>query len=208
MRFPTNADRFRAGSILLAINHPAVAESLVRTRMAGAQQTTGLRAPYPTWPFAVEAFQNIQGLSPRQILKFCYAHRKRCLTRGEVTELHRLSVEATEAPASEGHGPAFSRLDALLDEYRRLPDPAQLLEEKADDECLGPLLETAARAAVLETELPATVDGVVDVDFQGKQKNQPLHARFTSFTTKTAIAKTTSACAACSATMHSRFKRG
>ncbi len=176
--------------------------------MAAAQQTTGVHSPYPTWPFAVEAFQNIQGLSPREILKFCFAHRKRCLTRGEVTELRRLAIDATEAPISDGTTQAFHRLDALLVEYRRLPDLAQLLEEKVDDDCLGPLLETAARAAVLETPLPATVDGVVDVDFHNRQNTQPLHARLRLIHHEDGDREDHFCLRACSANITSRFKRG
>jgi hypothetical protein len=62
-------------------------ESLVRGRLAIAYVSHGFEPPYPTWPFAKEAFETLEEDTPRRVLQLCDEHRRRCIQNGAVTEL-------------------------------------------------------------------------------------------------------------------------
>jgi len=170
-----NVDRFEEPRALGTIHDAVLAEGVVRLRLEHAYQRVGFVPPYPTWPVAPEAFHNVQGMSPREILKVCESHRRRCLDRGVVEELPVLSIGAV---ASGSLDPAvFQKLDEQFHRHRAEADLVALLDEKADDERLAPLLQAACRCLVHENPPPPDVDAVVDVDFQGGKTTRPLHAR-------------------------------
>ncbi|MBI1309963.1 DUF87 domain-containing protein [bacterium] len=171
----TNKDRFEPPRILGAVSRGRVARDVVLSRLEPVFELTGFEPPVPTWPFAVEAFDSINSdLSPRQLLKLCYDHQLDCLRRGAVSLLSSFHADAQpEAPQPEAES---HRLDEVFEKLRADAPLDQLLEEKRDDELLGPLLEAACRCVLRETRLPAGVDGAVDVDF-GPAGKKTLHAR-------------------------------
>ncbi|NLY00346.1 MAG: ATP-binding protein [Rhodopirellula sp.] len=172
----TNLDRYEPARYLQGINRREQAEAVFLSRLTPAYRKADFRPPYPTWPFAPAAFEGVQGVSPRQLLKFGYQHVRHCLDRGEVTEVHQFSPRET-AVGVKKPTPRFPSLDARFDQYRSQAAVSQLLDEKADDARLAPLLQTACRCLVRESRLPLNIEAVVDVDFHGGKTTRPLHAR-------------------------------
>ena len=172
-----NIDRFEPPRVLRSIPDGDVAASVVRGRLEPAYRKVGFKPPYPTWPFARQAFDRLQGVSPRQILKLCYEHWRRCLAHGEVVELTEFGDAGEPMPAAEFPPGRFAEIDRCYATYQQEADPANLLEERADDERLAPLLQAACACLVKESPLPEQVDALVDVDFHGGKTTRALHAR-------------------------------
>jgi GTPase SAR1 family protein len=172
----TTLDRYESPRPLKAINHREIAERILLSRLCPAYQRIGFQPKYPTWPFAPEVFADMQGLSPRQLLKFGYEHVRRCVGKDRAEEMRgiRPSDGQGEPPASPGR---YDALDARFQQYRREAAPAELLDEKMDDDRMAPLLQTACRCLIRELNLPHDVEGVVDTEFHGGQTTRPLHAR-------------------------------
>jgi hypothetical protein len=170
-----NLDRYESPRQLHAIQGRPLAEAVLRSRLDPAYRRVGFRPPYPTWPFAPESL-DLQGVSPRQVLKFAYEHVNSCLAQGRVTELRKLDARP-EAVASVVPCDRFTAIDEKFKAYQQRADLASLLAEKMDDEGLAPLLQTACRCLILENHLPEHVSAVVDVDFHGGRTTRPLHAR-------------------------------
>jgi hypothetical protein len=81
-------DRFSESFSLNTVPSAEMAQKIIAQRMAPAFQAQDFTPPYATWPFAPEAFENIQSLyTPREILQMCQEHRLRCLQEDEITEL-------------------------------------------------------------------------------------------------------------------------
>jgi len=171
----TNRDRFEPPRLLGAVEQGRVARDVILSRLEPVFELTGFEPPVNSWPFAVEAFDSIGAdLSPRQLLKLCYEHQLDCLRSGAVSLLSSFGAETQSQPsqpAAESH-----RLDEVFDRLRADAPLDELLDEKSDDDQLGPLLEAACRCLLRETRLPPGVDGVVDLDF-GPAGRKTLHAR-------------------------------
>ncbi len=171
----TNRDRFEPPRLLGAVEQGRVARDVILSRLEPVFELTGFEPPVPTWPFAAEAFDSIGAdLSPRQLLKLCYEHQLDCLRSGAVSLLSSFGAEPQpqpSQPAAESH-----RLDEVFDRLRAAAPLDELLDEKSDDDQLGPLLEAACRCLLRESRLPPGVDGVVDLDF-GPAGRKTLHAR-------------------------------
>ncbi len=88
-------ERFDSPLMLGSLPDDAVARSVIGRRLEEAFQKTGFVPPWPTWPFRPELFESLQGLSPREILRLCAEHRRRCLMRGEVAELSSFAAADT-----------------------------------------------------------------------------------------------------------------
>ena len=143
--------------------------------MAPAYQRLGFRPPYPTWPFDPGSL-DLQGISPRQLLKFAYEHVRSCLERGKATEYRGPAAGREPAPVIVPSD-RFVGIDEKFIAYRQQADPASMLAEQMDDERLAPLLQAACRCLVLENRLPPHLSTVVDVDFHGGKTTRPLHVR-------------------------------
>ena len=76
-----------------------------------------------------------------------------------------------------GRDGRLNELDQEFDKHVANADVAHLLEEKLEDERLGPLLQTALECLLHERALPPGVDSFVDASFTGGEKTRPLHAR-------------------------------
>ncbi|MEW5723127.1 MAG: ATPase, partial [Thermodesulfobacteriota bacterium] len=171
----SSTDRFEPTRTLSPVSRRETAENLVVSRLAPAYKKEGFAPPYPSWPVTPEVLEKAKGLTPRDILKICDRHRQECRNRGEVFEL----TEA-EGPSREGPPPpdkALARLDRAFEDFRRAAPINGLLDETRDDDLLGPVLQAAGRALVLENPLPEDVDPAVDTDFPGGKSYRPLHVR-------------------------------
>ena len=170
-----NLDRYESPRQLHAIQGRPLAEAVLRSRLDPAYRRVGFRPPYPTWPFAPESL-DLQGVSPRQVLKFAYEHVNSCLAQGRVTESRKLDARP-EAVRCVVPGDGFATMDEKFNTYRQQTNPTELLAEPMEEEQLAPLLQTACRCLILENHLPEHVSAVVDVDFHGGKTTRPLHAR-------------------------------
>ncbi len=171
----TNRDRFEPPRLLGAVEQGQVARDVVLSRLEPVFELTGFAPPVKTWPFAAAAFDSIApDLSPRQLLKLCYDHQLDCLRGGVVSLLSSFGAKA-QSQSSQSEAESH-RLDEVFDRLRAEAPLEELLDEKHDDDQLGPLLEAACRCLLRETSLPSGVDGVVDVDF-GPAGRKTLHAR-------------------------------
>ncbi|MBI1309964.1 hypothetical protein GC176_01555 [bacterium] len=103
-------ERFESPLMLGSLPDDAVARSVVVQRLGDAFDRTGFSPPWPTWPFRPELFDNLLGLSPREILRLCAEHRRRCLIRGQVVELSSFAVDedAHQHGSSPGEGASES----------------------------------------------------------------------------------------------------
>ena len=103
-------DRFEFPQQLDSIKIGTIAEAVVRNRLAQAFAKTGFSAPYPTWPFRLQAFEKIANITPREVLKKCQFHRQHCLDKGVVDELDSYA-RIIEPPAPTPLLPPFGLLD-------------------------------------------------------------------------------------------------
>jgi DNA helicase HerA-like ATPase len=150
-------------------------EALVRGRLTIAYAKHGFEAPYPTWPFAREAFLGLQEDTPRRILQLCDGHRRQCILNGTVSELKsfRPGLEPVSPPTSN-----LEDLDRQFEQYRAKADIASLLDEHNEDDSLAQLYQGAMECLKRRRgPLPAGTDGIVEREFGGGKTNRPLHAR-------------------------------
>ncbi|APW61678.1 ATP-binding protein [Paludisphaera borealis] len=175
----TFLDRFEEVKTLKAPGDADVARAIVADRLGAAYKATNFAPPYPVYPFRPEAFDALALDSPREILKKCDAHRRRCLEDQRVVELASFATVAprAEAPAVAPRSTGTDRLDQEFDALRAAAKPSWILEEKFDDERLAPLLRTGLKCLIHEVDLPADVHAIVDVEATGAATTIPLHAR-------------------------------
>ncbi len=167
--------RFHDEAILLRpIAHAEIAADMVAKRLAPAYAQIGFRPPYQTWPFRLEMFQGGVGLFPRELLKLCDNHRRKCLRDRAVSELAAFPGDRSSDTPPPPSGD-FGALDRRFAELQSSADPQPPMREKGE-ELLGPLLQSAMRCYVLQNH--SRYGGhelVVDNDFKGDRP--PLHTR-------------------------------
>jgi hypothetical protein len=171
----TVTDRYELPRTLDIVNRSELAEALVQQRLEAAYSNSSFVPRYSTWPFAPTAFQSALGLSPREILKYCEQHRRRCLERRQVFELTSFSptdeVDPPQAPPGN-----YEDLDQDLDRLSRAASTE--IDDPDDEELLRQLLVTACRVLMAERGTPTLSTAVVlDEQFQLQGGNPPLHAR-------------------------------
>ena len=150
-------------------------EALVRGRLAIAYLKHGFNPPYPTWPYAREAFKSLEEDTPRRILQLCDEHRRRCIQNGAVTEL--TSFRPAAGPI-ETKIVNLEDLDRQFAELRAKADIAALLDERKEDDALAQLYQAAMEGLKRQKEpLPTGIAAVVEKEFGGGKTNRPLHAR-------------------------------
>ncbi|WP_438014771.1 hypothetical protein WMF18_28270 [Sorangium sp. So ce315] len=178
--------RYEDPRILVHLSDVAMAEDLVSARLDDGYKRSGFTPPYPRWPFAPSAFASIAdgGKSPRDLLRRCEQHRRKCLDDERVSEL--TSFVAEEAPPrSTKIAPAPSEatlrehawLDAELERLRASVKSLKgVIEPEGEDE-MGDLLRAGCELVVAEQTPDPDVEIVIDAQ-SGEQRNYPaLHAR-------------------------------
>ena len=116
--------RFHDEAIFLRpIAQAETALDMVAKRLAPAYAQLGFRPSYPTWPFRPEVFRSVVGLFPRELLKLCDNHRRKCLRDRAVSEL--ASFEGNK-PNDAGPPPPPGNLDAVDRRFAELKLAADL----------------------------------------------------------------------------------
>ncbi len=166
-------DRFEEARSLPTLSSATIAESILAPRVIAAFEKMGTKEPYSTWPIRPAALEGLSGLSPRELLKLCEAHRRACLKSRKVAELATFHT----APADDTrHVVVDSSLDTRFAQLRATADVAAILKQDTEDLNFAPLLISAARCLLRELALPHHLDAVVD-EFPGGKTTKPLHAR-------------------------------
>ncbi len=95
-------DRFSESFTLNTVPCGTMARNMIARRMAPAFAMHGFTPPHATWPFASEAFDNIEEMfTPREILQRCQEHRLHCLQEETLIELTSfLDTSSTEEGTS------------------------------------------------------------------------------------------------------------
>lgn len=145
-------------------------KQLIELRLLPAYRSSGFKPKYPTYPFRPGFFVSVMGLSPREVLKLCDAHRWNCLRVGKVSQLD--DPPGLVRSGDDGIEGAKQRFQELV----RAANVERLLEAE-DEEALDKLLETACKALEFENPVPSDIDVIIDLDFEGAAKYVPLHAR-------------------------------
>ncbi|WP_397569177.1 ATP-binding protein [Schlesneria sp. T3-172] len=166
-------DRFEDARLLPSLNNAEVAASLLFPRTTAGCRSMGFNPPYPTWPVSPRALRNISGVSPRELLKTCERHKRRCLASETVTELLSLTDEGEAVSLPVGVHP---ELDQLFTRFYETAPVQTILEESTADERMAPMLISACRCLLKEIDWPRGLDAVVD-EFPGGKNTKSLHAR-------------------------------
>ena len=150
---------------------PEALAALVADRLAPAFARHGVEPPYPTWPFARDAIDALDGSWPRQVLMRCETYRQRFASAGTVVECTSLTEEKT------GAGEAGRDLSRIFEEYRSRVSLQDIQAGLDDGELVGACLRDAMELYTFQSELPESVD--VSVALPGKGAKPALHARLT-----------------------------
>ncbi|MDM4784637.1 hypothetical protein [Micromonospora sp. b486] len=106
----TVQDRFREAAPLKEIPSVEWGRELVEKRFAVLFEGLGFTPPHPTWPVHPDAFQEVVGFTPRELLRRIDTHVRACLADGEARELRHL-LHASGDRVADGlvHAPSPSR---------------------------------------------------------------------------------------------------
>lgn len=167
-------DRYAAPDILKPITNAMAARALVAARLSEAYAKAGFKPPYESWPFKPEAFETAKSLTPRELLKLCDEHRRRCLSMRAVVEC--TTFGGTTEPILNGAKPVG--LDSEFGIALALATSDGLLGPDGEDR-LREVLDTMLGLYSKHLELPDDID--VSVQRDPDQKRPSLHGRL-SFT--------------------------
>jgi hypothetical protein len=165
------AARFVPPSILRALPGREAARNLIAARLHKAYTDCGFEPPYPTWPFTDAAFESAVGLSPRELLMACEAHRQRCIAVGEVIECNTFD-HAEQTP--EPRPAIIDDLDRAYEAELKAAAVPELMDAAAEEE-LRDIFDGTLRLFQKHLELPNDIDVVVQRD--PDQKRPSLHGR-------------------------------
>ncbi len=166
-------DRYCEPVILKSLPGGQLARELVAARLKQAYAPLAFTPPYPTWPFAEAAFEDVGGYSPRQLLKACEAHRLRCVADGQVSECRRF-----EPGTVVQHPVPLGDIDKAFAAACANADPRPLAGE-AGKKALCDLFCDTLELFERQLELPDDIDVAVQRD--PDQRRPSLHGRL-SFT--------------------------
>ncbi|HZW47813.1 MAG TPA: hypothetical protein VFF61_09815, partial [Microvirga sp.] len=149
-------------------------------RLSRGYERVGFKPIYPKWPFKPSVFASVAegGMTPRELLRRCEQHRRKCVEEGRVTELATFeNGEPTRAPTAAHHRHEFEELDARLKSYRESAKAPKATSGPDKEDELGKLLHTGCTLVVVEQPPELNVDLCVDVESGGKPGYPALHAR-------------------------------
>ena len=168
-------DRFEQPRMMFPFNGPDLAARMIERRLDMAFKASGIKPQYPTWPFSPKSFEDASGLTPRELLRRCEAHRRRCLENGYVFEAESLALD--EGPeARRTSSVPFLKIDSLFAKLKEKAPYDSLVSDLGENK-LGRLIQTACRLLLKETSLPGHIDMVIETRFGGGKTHPPLHAR-------------------------------
>ncbi|WP_027578355.1 ATP-binding protein [Bradyrhizobium sp. Ai1a-2] len=163
--------RYRSPTRLNALSQPQVAQMLVAARLMPVYATAGFSPPSETWPFAPEAFETAIGFSPRQLLRACEDHRRRCIAAGKVVICKTFS-NTEPLPSLKLH----LGLQDVFGREQRAAVVAPLLDPD-NEERLAAVLAEMLNIYARQLELPDDIDVVSQRD--PDQRRPSLHGRLT-----------------------------
>ncbi len=154
----TVQDRFREAAPLKEIPSVEVGRELVEKRFAVLFEGLGFKPPHPTWPVHPDAFQEVVGFTPRELLRRIDTHVRACLADGEARELrHLLHTTGDRAADGLAHAPVtgpppeertngFGKIDARYAELVAAADTTSPLSPQSEDGRVPRLLEAGLTA--------------------------------------------------------------
>ncbi|MEU1808256.1 helicase HerA domain-containing protein [Micromonospora aurantiaca (nom. illeg.)] len=154
----TVQDRFREAAPLKEIPSVEVGRELVEKRFAVLFEGLGFTPPHPTWPVHPDAFQEVVGFTPRELLRRIDTHVRACLADGEARELRHLLHETGGRPADgiihapvtgpppENRTNGFGKIDARYAELIAASDTTSALSPQSEDVRVPRLLEAGLTA--------------------------------------------------------------
>jgi hypothetical protein len=172
--------RFEDHRMLENLPGAEVAEDLVSARLSDVYKRVDFKPIYPKWPFKPSLFASVAegGMTPRELLRRCEQHRRKCVDEGRVTELAMFSdSEPPRAPTAAHHRQEFEELDAKLKSYRESAKAPRATSGPDKEDEIGRLLYAGCALVVAEQPLEPTVDLSVDVESGGERSHPALHAR-------------------------------
>lgn len=175
-------DRFHSHDILGGVTDDHIAQKIVELRLKPAYQEIGFVPDYPAYPFSTDFFRSAVRKSPREILKRCNEHREHCLRKKEVVELRlfdQLDISSVIQSQTRVE-PLRQNLEPLDQSFETLQnqiDLAVVMNKENEDLILGLWLQSACHCLLQENQTIKTIDPVLESEFQGDRKFQPLHAR-------------------------------
>lgn len=164
-------DRFRDPDYIRPLANGSAAQSIVAGRLQAAYQAQKFKAKYPSWPFLQSALDGAVGWLPRELLRRCDAHRRKCVADGRVTELESFDAKAA-ADKQASPRPAIEERFLQLSKEASLAD---FVDPEKGEKLFPDLLLDALRCYVLQTVTPDDVDLVVEAD--SNKRRPALHAR-------------------------------
>lgn len=172
------AHRYEDQRALSNLHDAAAAEHVTRARLEAGYGRVGFTPPHGLWPFAPSLFSAAAGMSPRELLRRCEQHRRRCLDEGRVTELTMFPTD--DVPRSRKVAPEPPEVAALDAELQRLRAsvelPKNVLEPEAES-WLGKLLLAACDIVRAEQAPDPSVQISVETDGDGQRVYPALDAR-------------------------------
>ncbi|WP_431729097.1 helicase HerA domain-containing protein [Verrucosispora sp. TAA-831] len=154
----TVQDRFREAAPLKEIPAAEVGRELVEKRFAMLFDELGFAPPYPSWPIHPSAFDEVEGFTPRELLRRIDAHVRACLSAGEVRELRHLlhptpdrpvvttGSPSDRAPGAAGHADEFGKIDVRYAELVAGADPEPAVRQDSEDARVPELLKAGLTA--------------------------------------------------------------
>lgn len=167
-------DRFRDEMFLGPVLKKDIAEQIIASRLQKSYEKLGFSPEHPTWPFSPEFFDAAREQFPRKILQRCNKHREHCLANNRVTEL--LSF-VNDQSIIDQFNPALEQLDKDFLRIRQQVKLDGLLDERAEDEKLGTLLQTGSYCLVKENPTAESIDARVEIEKTNGSAYPSLHSR-------------------------------
>ena len=161
---------------LQPLRESKMAAALVQKRLMPAFERANFSPTYPTWPFRPESFQSAVGLFPRELLKLCDSHRRKCLRDRKIYELTSFGTASPEDAAAAISPDANDKIERQFNQLMAAADVKAPMNAEAENSLFRQLLQSAMRTYTLQNCMRfADYELAADNDFKGDRP--PLHTR-------------------------------